>query len=112
MILPNPSQMAIIEEQIPPEVLAFCSSEQLLPYLLRAIQLAEECFSPISDLELELDADHESGEQRAIINVAVAMPVDQVLARYSKFTRQWVSDVPPEVRHRIGLSYDIRNPSK
>jgi hypothetical protein len=80
----------------------------LLPYLRSALRLADSSFACAHAIDVEVETDPETGDQRLLIDVALDQSVEDVLAQYDAYVKQWVALAPPQVRHRIGLSYDIR----
>jgi len=94
-------------QNVPKDVLAFCSKSNLAPYLDLALQLARECFDPVRRLNLEIEFDPDTDEERVIVEVGIEMPVNEVLERNSEYTSQWVAQAPLEARQKIRLLYNI-----
>ena len=89
---------------IPDEVVRYCQSHGLLPYLETALRLVDECFQPIQRLELSVEPDPEVEDEAAvIIDIRVAMTVDEVLKRREMYARRLVDAVPPAVTWEIVL---------
>ena len=102
-----PPGVDVLDPSVPKDVLAFCSDKGLTPYLLISLRLAQECFSPIRRLQVELELDPDTDEPRVIVEVGVDLPVDEVLRQNAAYSRQWVAKAPLDVGQKIRLLYNI-----
>ncbi|HZL35057.1 MAG TPA: hypothetical protein VFC78_07090 [Tepidisphaeraceae bacterium] len=85
----------------------YCARHELLSSLQAAIRLAENNFSPILGLDVTVENDPEADADYLVIDVSVALSVEDVVARKREFTNQWVRNTPASLRERIRLVYNI-----
>lgn len=90
-----------------PEIIDFSTRQGIEDYLKVGITLVQGCFSPIRNIDLQLEEDPETGEEWVIINVTVQGEVGEVLDDYERYTEEWVTSVPWPEREKVCLSYNI-----
>lgn len=88
-------------------VAAFCQIKGLDEYLQQALQFAQEAFTPVESLGLELRQNPEADEEWVVLRVAVRADRVNVSTARKEFTAKWIAFAPPESRFLIRLSPDI-----
>lgn len=104
--------IAVLQEAFPHlhvdhKVMAFCTQHRLFDALSTVMHLLQCYFHKIQKALLQLEQDPESGEEKLIVDITLHGDIDEVLASYDTYTRQWVDAVPWPQRDYFRLSYDV-----
>lgn len=93
------------EIPISEDVRAFCTHAEIGDYLEKAIELARQHFSVISDASIALEQDPEDGEQYLVVSIRVEGDETDCTASHKAYLSSWANTVDwPEV-HLIRLVY-------
>ena len=93
--------------QIPSKVLYFCYQKRILRHVPVALEIIENSFSRITELQMDLEEDLETGEEWFELKLSIKGEVDEVLEEYDKYTDLLVSSIPSSARYYMRLSYNI-----
>lgn len=88
----------------PAEVQAFCRDRGIVSALRVGIELVRNHFGS-ERIQLEIEADPDTGNRYVTINVCVDGGVHGVLDAYHRFTKEWIVTVPDNKRLQIGVFY-------
>ena len=88
------AEPASIDETIPDEVLELCARRGNLAHLRTAIRLALEHFKSIRNVEIRVQLDPESDEQRVIVDLTLNGEIEEALESQHAFHRAWAQTVP------------------
>jgi hypothetical protein len=102
------ASIGVFGRHLSPAVLEFARRHNILQYVEEALRQVENSFLPEVTPVAVLDEDFETGEMRVVIEVALSMTADEAVDRYETYIRQWVALTPPDVRHWVSLSLDVR----
>ena len=83
-----------LERDLSGPVYQYSLRHHLLPHLQTALGLAESHFSPIQNLDVSVDTDPETDEEKLVIDITLAMEIDDVLGRKQAYTRDWINAAP------------------
>ncbi|MBM3224892.1 MAG: hypothetical protein FJZ47_13965 [Candidatus Tectomicrobia bacterium] len=89
------------------KVADFCTQHGLFESLATTIHLVQHCFHKVQEAHVQLEQDPELGEEKLIVDLTLHGDIDEVLASYDQYTRQWVDAVPWPTRDYFRLSYDV-----
>ena len=89
------------------EVVGFLARHRLFRHFRRALRLAEVTFNPVHPLQVEVEVDPETGAGRVVVDMAVDLPVNEVLKRDDAFVRRWIATAAAEARGRVRVLYHV-----
>jgi len=93
--------------EVPPEVVQFCIQERISNYVPVAVDIIERSFRNVTETEMRVEEDPETGEKWLMIAIAVQGTVEDVLQDYDRYTESCLAAVPWPECHKIRLSFDI-----
>ena len=96
--------------RIDADALDFAQQHNLVEYLNIAIQLAIRHFAPIEPVWVEFMIDPEADWDKLVLNVVVVGTVECVTEHYNAYVDDFIDAIPPNPRHYISLTTDIRSP--
>jgi hypothetical protein len=100
-------ETATINVAVSEPVQAFCTKYHLSVPLESALRLVEATFSPVRQARVDVETDPETDDQTLVIEVAVAMGVEEAIARKREYTRRWLEQSSAAVREKVRLVYDL-----
>lgn len=86
---------------------AFCEKHGLFPYLPVVEELIKANFPDALGVQTELMKDPEAEGEWLVIDVRVKGEIEEILDRYDRYTRDWVTKVPWPAREKVALNYII-----
>jgi hypothetical protein len=105
-MLAEPSvQAELIDLTVPADVLDLCARRGNLAHLRTAIRLAFEHFRSIRNVEIRVQLDPDSDEQRVIVDLTLDGEIEEVVASQHAYHRAWAQAVPPSQQDAVRLLY-------
>jgi len=95
----------LIDGTIPNDVLNLCVRHCNLAHLQTGIRLAFEHFKSIRSIEIRVQLDPDSEEQRVIVDLTLNGEIEEALASQRAFFRAWAQTVPPSQQDIIRVLY-------
>ena len=106
--LENMAALTAVGISLPADAAHFCARNDLLSYLEDAVRIASDSFHRLQDLKVVVEADPETGDEYAVIDVVVMGSLDSAMEQYRRYTEQWVRQAPACQQHLIRLVFDVR----
>jgi len=105
-MLTGPSAQAeSIDGTVPADVLDLCERHGTLADLQTAIRVAFEHFKSIRNVEIRVQLDPDSDEQRVIVDLTLDGEIEEVLSSRHAYHRSWAQTVPPSQQDTVRLLY-------
>ena len=92
---------------VSPVVIEHCRKHDLNELLELAIDIAAHNFILAAPIDVELEVDFDSDEQRPILNIPVAATVEETRNQYHAFMQEWVDRVSADSQLKIGFFPNI-----
>jgi hypothetical protein len=97
-MLPNPV-LAATETPLSEEVREFCERHALIDHLVKAMELARECFTIVGEPGVQLEQDPEDGDEYLVLDIQVRSSVSECVESNVRFARAWTEFAElPEIR--------------
>ncbi|HET6251551.1 MAG TPA: hypothetical protein VFE47_27955 [Tepidisphaeraceae bacterium] len=85
-----------------PDAAEYCDAHALVDLVALRAQIASHHFMLAGPIEVELETDPDSDEQRPILNLSVCGDLDLVQEQYRAYVAEWVRRVSPDRSLLIG----------
>lgn len=90
-----------------PEVREFCAAHDLTGPVAELQRLAREEMSGVSDTELRVQTDPETGESWVVVEARLAPGSRSVLDEYNAVLRRWIQVTEPRDRDRVTFTFAL-----
>jgi hypothetical protein len=90
-----------------PEVRDFCAAYDLGGPVSRLQALAHQGMSGLTDIELRVQTDPESGESWVVVEARIAAGSRHVLDEYKIVLQRWIEATEPQARDRICFTFAV-----